>query len=64
MSTPAPDFEALAQRLQANRIGRRQALWLLGASTLGVATGGLQGCAKSPVTGQSIVVGMSEAQER
>ena len=59
---PAPAVEALAQQLQANHIGRRQALWLLGASTLGMA--GLQGCAKSPVTGQSIVVGMSEAQER
>lgn len=62
MNTSAPAFEALAQQLQANRIGRRQALWLMGASTLGMA--GLQGCAKSPVTGQSIVVGMSEAQER
>ncbi len=64
MPTPAPAFEVLVQQLQANRIGRRQALWLLGASTLGVTTAGLQGCAKSPVTGQSIVVGMSEAQER
>lgn len=56
-------FRGLADRLRANRVGRRDALWLLGASTVGVAAS-LQGCAKSPVTGQSIVVGMSEAQER
>ena len=63
MPTPTP--ESLAELLQANRIGCRQALRLLGVSTLGVTTAGLQGCAKSPATGhQSIVVCMSEAQER
>lgn len=56
-------FAGFASRLRANRIDRRDALWLMGISTLGAATS-LQGCAKSPVTGQSIVVGMSEAQER
>ena len=59
-----PFIEQLALRLQHNRIGRREALWLLGASSAAVVTGTLQGCAKSPVTGQSILVGMSEAQER
>ena len=54
--------QALAQSLQKNQISRRQALWLVGAST--AATVGLQGCAQSPVTGERIVVGMSEAQER
>ncbi|WKB52279.1 M48 family metalloprotease [Eleftheria terrae] len=52
----------LATRLHRNRLTRRDTLWLFGASTAGVAL--LQGCATSPVTGQSIVVGLSEAQER
>lgn len=64
MRTPNPAFEALAHRLQTNRIGRRDALWLLGASSLTLGAASLQGCAQSPVTGRTIVVGMSEAQER
>ena len=51
-------FDDLARSLERNRITRRQALWLLGA---GAAS--LSGCATSPVTGKSILVGMSEAQE-
>lgn len=51
-----------AARLRGNRLNRRDTLWLFGASTAAVA--GLQGCATSPVTGESIVVGMSEEQER
>ena len=51
-------FDDLALSLERNRITRRQALWLLGA---GAAS--LSGCATSPVTGKSILVGMSEAQE-
>ena len=53
----------LARDLACNRINRRQALWLLGAGSVG-ATLALQGCGISPVTGKSILVGMSEAQER
>lgn len=45
-------FEALARRLQANRIGLSQAMWSLGASTPAMATTGPQDCAQSPVTGQ------------
>ncbi|MCW7538734.1 M48 family metalloprotease [Aquabacterium sp. A7-Y] len=52
----------LAARLQRNRLSRRDTLWLFGAGTAGVAL--LPGCAVSPVSGQNIVVGMSEAQER
>ncbi len=52
----------LAERLNRNRLSRRDTLWLLAAS--GAGLGALQGCATSPVTGQTIVVGMSEAQER
>lgn len=62
--TPISRFDAFARRLQTQRIGRRDALWLLGVSSIGLGTGSLQGCAQSPVTGQTIVVGMSEAQER
>ena len=50
---------ALAERLARNRLSRRDAIWLFGA-----ATASLQGCAVSPVTGERILVGMSEAQEQ
>ena len=53
-------FDHLARSLERNRITRRQALWLLGAG----AAAGLSGCATSPVTGETILVGMSEAQEK
>ncbi|WP_374616895.1 M48 family metalloprotease [Thauera aminoaromatica] len=53
-------FDDLARSLERNRITRRQALWLLGAG----AAAGLSGCATSPVTGETILVGMSEAQEK
>lgn len=56
--------DELAKSLARNRITRRQALWLFGASTLGAAGLTLEGCATSPVTGKKILVGMSEAQER
>jgi predicted Zn-dependent protease len=52
---------SLAQRLQRNRLTRRDTLWLFAASTAAV---GVSGCATSPVTGQRILVGMSEAQEK
>jgi beta-barrel assembly-enhancing protease len=54
----------LAQGIRLRRLSRRQALWLLGASSGAAALSAMQGCAQSPVTGQTIVVGMSEAQER
>jgi beta-barrel assembly-enhancing protease len=54
----------LALRLLRNRLTRRDALWLFGVSTGAAATAALAGCATSPVTGKSILVGMSEAQER
>ncbi len=47
----------LAAALQRNRVTRRQMLWLLGASAL-------SGCASSPVGGGSILVGMSEEEEK
>jgi len=51
----------LALRLQKSRLTRRDVLWLFGA---GVSAGALSGCATSPVTGERILVGMSEEQER
>lgn len=51
----------LAERVARNRVTRRDALWLLGA---GAAASALGGCAQSPVSGENILVGMSEAQER
>lgn len=55
-------FDNLARNLERNRVTRREALWLLGATGAGVL--GLSGCATSPVTGKSILVGMSEADEK
>lgn len=64
MTISIPFHQALASNLQKNRISRRQALWLVGASSVGASLASLQGCATSPVTGRDILVGMSEAQER
>lgn len=54
-------FEQIARTLERNRVTRREALWLLGAACAG---GSVSGCATSPVTGDSILVGMSEADEK
>jgi predicted Zn-dependent protease len=55
------ELSGLSRRLHRNRLTRRDVLWLFGA---GVAASSLSGCATSPVTGQKILVGMSEEQER
>jgi len=55
------DHDALSRRLRRNRLRRRDVLWLFGA---GVAAGSLSGCATSPVTGERILVGMTEEEER
>ncbi len=52
---------ALSQRLQRNRLTRRDTLWLFGAGCGAVA---LSGCATSPVTGKRILVGLSAEQEK
>lgn len=51
------DHTQFAHRLHHNRLSRRDVLWLFGAAAL-------SGCAQSPVGGQSILVGMSEADEK
>jgi beta-barrel assembly-enhancing protease len=53
--------DGLAQRVAQNRLTRRDVLWLFG---VGVTTSTLSGCATSPIDGKSILVGMSEKQER
>ncbi len=55
------ELDGLSLRLRRNRLTRRDLLWLFGA---GVAASGLSGCATSPVTGERILVGMSEEEER
>jgi len=55
------NHDAFARRLRRNRLTRRDVLWLFSA---GVAAGSLAGCATSPVTGERILVGMSEEEER
>lgn len=52
---------AHAERLRRNRLTRRDTLWLFSAATAGAT---LSGCAVSPVSGQRIMVGMSEEDER
>ncbi len=54
----------IAVRVLRNRVSRRDALWLFGASAGAAASASLSGCATSPVTGRTILVGMSEEQER
>lgn len=51
------------ERLRRNRLSRRDALALLTVATAAPALSALSGCATSPVTGEQIVVGMSESQE-
>ncbi len=53
-----------ARRLAQNRLTRRDVLWLFGAGAAASATASLSGCAPSPIDGKTILVGMSEAQER
>ena len=59
-----PHPPGLADRILRNRVSRRDALWLFGVSAGAAATVSLGGCATSPVTGKTILVGMSEDQER
>jgi beta-barrel assembly-enhancing protease len=60
--TPRPfDAAALAERVRRNRLTRRDAMWLFGAAA---GASAVSGCARSPVSGERILVGMSEQQER
>lgn len=59
-----PPHPGLERRLGQGRLTRRDLLWLLGASAGASALASLSGCATSPVTGERIIVGMSEDSER
>ena len=49
--------------LRPRGMERRQFLWLMSAAGVGLGTGVLHGCATDPVTGESVLVGMTPAQE-
>ena len=58
----AADDDGLAERLHRNRLTRRDTMRLFGLSVSASAVAAtLQGCASSPVTGERILVGMSES---
>lgn len=49
--------------IRSRGVDRRRFLWLMSATGVGLSTGIMHGCATDPVTGESVLVGMSEAQE-
>ncbi|NWG73993.1 MAG: M48 family metalloprotease [Rubrivivax sp.] len=53
--------EPIARRLRANRLTRRDTMWLFAAAT---SVPALQGCATSPVTGGTILAGLTPEQEK
>ena len=65
--TPAAETmdDPLSERLRRNRLTRRDAVRLFAMSVAASGAGGaLQGCATSPVSGERILVGMSESMEK
>jgi len=62
-----PQTQAALRHLSVVRgprsMKRREFLWLMSAAGVGLSTGVMHGCATDPVTGESVLVGMSEAQE-
>ena len=50
-------------RIYRGRMTRRDFLWLMSATTASAAIPVLSGCATHPVTGEQILVGLSEQQE-
>ena len=53
--------DMLGDRIFRRQLSRRDFLWLMSAAGAGAA--GLNGCATDPVTGKSVVVGLSPEQE-
>lgn len=56
-------FRQPAVLIRSRGMDRRRFLWLMSATGVGLSTGVLHGCATDPVTGDRVLVGMSEAQE-
>lgn len=63
MSQRHPPVRQLPDLIRSRAMDRRRFLWLMSAAGAGLSTGVLHGCATDPVTGESVLVGMSEAQE-
>lgn len=61
-STPAPPAHPALVRAPRT-MPRREFLWLMSVAGAGLSTGVMHGCATDPVTGESVLVGMSETQE-
>ncbi len=54
---------ALGDRVYRGEMTRRDFLWLLSAASASVVVPTISGCATHPVTGETVVVGLSEQQE-
>lgn len=49
--------------IRSRGVDRRRFLWLMSAAGVGLSTGIMHGCATDPVTGDTVLVGMSRDQE-
>ena len=55
--------DGIEGRLFERKLTRRDFLWLMSATGAGVAGVGLSGCATDPVSGKSVLVGLTPQQE-
>ncbi len=63
MNRHHPGFRHPPAVFRSRGIDRRRFLWLMSAAGVGLSTGVMHGCATDPVTGETVLVGMSQAQE-
>lgn len=56
-------YNGPADRALNRKLTRRDFLWLMSATGLGLTGGSLQGCATDPVSGKSVLVGLTPQQE-
>ncbi len=49
--------------VRSRGMDRRRFLWLMSTAGVGLSTGVMHGCATDPVSGETVLVGMSQAQE-
>jgi len=61
--TANPLFRHSPNVVRSRGLDRRRFLWLMSVSGVGLSTGIMHGCATDPVTGESVLVGMSRSQE-
>ncbi len=55
--------QCIGERASRGQLSRRDLLWLMGVVTAPVALPVLSGCAAHPVTGERVLVGLSEQEE-